>query len=344
MNDFCIKNSLLLFALICTSMQVVRAEQHTEVLVAPDFDRWMYPFNGSIGDREVGSTFSSIGGNYEIFDDRDAQVLLSFITPEEIPVGIGAHRYEIVEATLYISTSNDGNIYDPTIDSWQTYLLEDGVEDEDAGRPVELFGAGFRGGFNGWTFGETGPFPFGASRGERNAYPIRVENGIQIDVSNNVLDGFEPHSFAVGFNDWLTPGQVMPNETVLSFSIDVNNPDIQCYLRNSFNEGLLSFMVSSLHDAQQPGIRGLIQPNFHMKESWAVYFGLADPAQLSFTVLVDDATTAPEDIDGDGMVGIGDLLIILESWGFCPCCSSDISGDGEVNVSDLLALIALWNT
>ena len=328
--------------------QSVAADSFTSVLEAPDFDRWMYPFNSSIGDREVASTFSSIGGGFEIFDQRDGQILLGFITPEEIPVGLGAAQYDIIEATLQISISNDGNVYDPTADSWESYLPDSGIEDVDAGRPMELYGAAFRGGFNGWTFGETGPFPFGASRRERNAYPISYQNGFQpIDVSNNVLDAFQPQPFATGENATLTPGVVMETETVLSFAINVADPEIQCYLRKSFHEGLLSFVITSLHQAQQPGLRntaGLIQPNFHMKESWAVYFGVADAAQLHFTVIADETTTVPGDLDGDGSVGVSDILIALSDWGFCSCCSSDLNADGEVNVSDLLAIIAAWDS
>ncbi|MBC8309111.1 MAG: hypothetical protein ISR75_03875 [Phycisphaerales bacterium] len=328
-------------------LQNASADSFTHLLEVPDFDRWMYPFNGSIGDREVASTFSSIGGGYEIFDDRDAQILLGFVTPEDFPTGIGVHRYNVVEATVHISISNEGNVYDPTIDGWQSYLVDGGIEDVDAGRPIELFGAAFRGGFDGWTFGETGPFPFGAVRRERNAYPVMIENGDEIDVSNNVLDQFEPKQFAVGVNETLTPGQIIPTETVLSFAIDVTDPDIQCYLKKSCNEGLISFIISSLHEAQEPGVRnsrGLVQPNFHMKESWAVYFGIADAAQLNFTVVVDDSNTIPEDLDGDGAVGVSDILVSLSDWGFCYCCSSDLNADGEVNVSDLLAIIAAWGS
>ncbi len=324
------------------------AETISTTLEAPDYDRWMYPFNGSIGDREAASTFSSIGGGYETFDDRDAQILLGFITPETIPVGLCAANYEIVEVTLHISISNEGNVYDPTTDAWQSYLADGSVQDDDAGRPMELYGVAFRGGFNGWTFGETGPFPFGAVRRERNAYPICFDGEMEpIDVSNNVLDEFQPQAFAVGVTNEVPAGDSMPTETVLSFALDVTDAEIQCYLRNSFNDGLLSFIVSSLHEAQEPGLRnsrGFIQPNFHMKESWAVYFGIADAAQLSFTVITDESSSIPEDLDGDGFVGVSDILFVLSDWGFCSCCSSDLNADGEVNVSDLLAIIAAWGS
>ncbi len=342
------KNILIYSFLLLIFYKYAYSQTFISAIEAPDFDRWMYPFNGSIGDREVASTFSSIGGGYEIFDDRDAQILLGFITSEVVPVGLGAANYDIVEATLQISISNEGNVYDPTTDPWQSYLTDGSVEDEDAGRPIELFGAAFRGGFNGWTFGETGPFPFGAVRRERNVYPICFDGTMDhIDVSNNVLDEFQPESFAVGVTSEVAAGEMMPTETVLSFSIDVSEPDIQCYLQKSFNDGLLSLVLSSLHEAQEPGMRndrGLIQPNFHMKESWAVYFGIADAAQISFTVIADEATSVPEDLDGDGFVGVSDILFALSEWGFCSCCLSDLNADGEVNVSDLLAIIAAWGS
>jgi hypothetical protein len=51
---------------------------------------------------------------------------------------------------------------------------------------------------------------------------------------------------------------------------------------------------------------------------------------------------APGDLDGDGRVGINDLLILLASWGPCPACPADLDGDGLVGINDLLILLAAW--
>ncbi len=52
------------------------------------------------------------------------------------------------------------------------------------------------------------------------------------------------------------------------------------------------------------------------------------------------------DLDGDGTVGILDLLILLNSWGPCPDppqgCPADLDGDGSVGILDLLTLLANW--
>ena len=55
--------------------------------------------------------------------------------------------------------------------------------------------------------------------------------------------------------------------------------------------------------------------------------------------------STPGDIDGDGFVGLSDLLILLKSWGPCDDCSdcpADIDGDCSVGVGDLLILLANW--
>ncbi|MFK7960290.1 MAG: PHB depolymerase family esterase [Phycisphaerales bacterium] len=48
----------------------------------------------------------------------------------------------------------------------------------------------------------------------------------------------------------------------------------------------------------------------------------------------------PGDIDGDGDVALGDLLVVLASWGPCSGCSADLDGDGAVTLLDLLTVLA----
>ncbi|MCZ6444589.1 MAG: hypothetical protein O6758_00230, partial [Planctomycetota bacterium] len=53
----------------------------------------------------------------------------------------------------------------------------------------------------------------------------------------------------------------------------------------------------------------------------------------------------PGDIDGDGSVGISDLLIMLADWGPCADCNdcpADLDDDCVVGVSDLLILLENW--
>lgn len=50
----------------------------------------------------------------------------------------------------------------------------------------------------------------------------------------------------------------------------------------------------------------------------------------------------PGDVDGDGVVGVDDLLAIIAAWGPCSGCAEDVTGDGAVDVNDLLAALAAW--
>jgi hypothetical protein len=51
----------------------------------------------------------------------------------------------------------------------------------------------------------------------------------------------------------------------------------------------------------------------------------------------------PADLDGDGTVGLADLLILLAAWGPCPAdCPADLDGSGAVGLADLLMLLAAW--
>ena len=78
-------------------------------------------------------------------------------------------------------------------------------------------------------------------------------------------------------------------------------------------------------------------------------------AGMAWDVLVDDSlvvlrvvesTGIDEDLDGDGIVGFGDLIALLSAFGPCPGpgspCDADFNGDGSVDFNDLLAILAAW--
>ncbi|MHC4991419.1 MAG: trypsin-like serine protease [Planctomycetota bacterium] len=51
------------------------------------------------------------------------------------------------------------------------------------------------------------------------------------------------------------------------------------------------------------------------------------------------------DVDGDGAVGVFDLVTLFLQWGPCPpgsTCPADLDGDGTVGVSDLLTVLLHW--
>ncbi len=67
-----------------------------------------------------------------------------------------------------------------------------------------------------------------------------------------------------------------------------------------------------------------------------------DVSNAPFSIV---APSIPGDLDGDGVVGILDLLSLLAAWGDCPAkgdCPADLDGDESVGILDLLALLANW--
>ena len=63
---------------------------------------------------------------------------------------------------------------------------------------------------------------------------------------------------------------------------------------------------------------------------------------IRITVLEAGPNDSIFDLDGDGAVGVSDLLILLSAWGKNPGHPADFNGDGTVGVSDLLALLGNW--
>lgn len=208
-------------------------------------DRWMYPFAGAGGTSNRAPSFGA--DSYPTFDNRDAQFLLEFDTSGDIAAGQGAASYVITSARLEIAV-NDGSFeYDPSYDAYTTYF---GGSDGDAGRPVELYGVGYRNGNS--TTGtnlETVAFapPGAPSADVRNAYANDYAGGADRDVSNSIQDAFDPNPFAVGATS-LSPGDTVPAGTVYGFDF-VLGADVVAYLQDRLNQGRVDLAVTSLHEA-----------------------------------------------------------------------------------------------
>ena len=296
-------------------LAVAVGAQSSPVTIEPAGDKYMYPFiNDSPNDggtrRDYGSVFGAYGGiddpSFD-FDDRDAQFFLDFATQDLAPAGLGAAKYRVLSLTLTLVVENEGGFfYDPTFDPLPTYLNP--ATDTDPGRPLELYGVGYRSGWTRATFTADAPFqsvpsssilnPQGDWNRKRNAFAIDFDAlGAPRDISNNVEENFETSPWAVadspgfiGREDGLytespiAPGSMMPEGRVLRFQLDPRNPRIAAYLQDALHAGRLHLMVSSLYGTQQ---QSSAIPRFYSQE-----IGLPElTPQLTAEVLVMPDTT-----------------------------------------------------
>ena len=346
----------LLAVALGAAAAAVRADVIDVSFDEPMLDRWFYPFNSNPGFKTEASIFGAVidpeDGFVPEFDNRDGQMLIGFDTSAVVPPGLGADGYAVLSATVYVTVKSDLTFqYDPTPDPYTSWLPSnhpDFEPDPDPGRPLELFGAGFRCGHTASTFAENGPFCDGCNcfppnpcRSVRCVFPIDFDAGCGAgDVSNNVDDGFDPVPFAVA-ETALLQGDAVPGDTELTFVIDVDDPCIHGYLGQALDEGMLDVVIASIFIAfqQQEGT----YPKLYCKEDLDVQLGFVSAARLAMTV----QTGVPGDVDGDGTVGIDDFLMLLAAWGACPepcppSCPADFDGDCEVGVNDFLILLANW--
>jgi hypothetical protein len=299
----------------------------------PVLDRWVYPFNFSPGVRGSFSSFGALGE--PDFDNRDGQILIGFDTAGQVPAGEGVDRYQITSAVVRIGIDQGGLIeYDPTYDDYVTYLdpLDpDFVADGDIGRPIELYGVGYRNDFTDATFLETSPFGDNSvtNRNVRNAFASDFLGGVRSNISNNVDSGFDPIPFAVGQTS-LTPGDFIPLDEDVVFTIDLSNPDAVLYLQQALDAGRLRLMISSLHGAVE---QGGVFASFYAKEA---LFGSELAARLELEVTIG----APADLNGDGVVDGADLGLLLGAWG--QAGATDLNGDGTTDGADLGLLLGAW--
>jgi len=300
----------------------------------PSIDQWVYPFNSTPGGRDSMSTFGAIGS--PDFDNRDGQALVGFDTAGFVPTGEGPSRYQIQRIEIRIAVDRGGLFsYDPTYDDVATYYDAadpDFMPDADTGRPVSLFGVGYRNGFDDATFVEGTAFGGNGStfRSVRNAFASDFESSVRRDVSNNVDGRFNPTPFAVGTTSGLNPGDLVPADQDFLFEVDLSNPDAVAYLQEQLHAGRLRFMLASLHPAVEQG--GEFAP-FYTKEN---LFGDGLAARLHLEVTIG----SPADLNGDGVVDGADLGLLLGAWGADG--PTDLNGDGTTDGADLGLLLGSW--
>jgi hypothetical protein len=269
-------------------------------------------------------------------DSRLGQLLVGWDTANIIPTNLPVTRYLIrsVRATV---TINDGNqvIYDPTHDAVETYFATNHPAwqaDTDPGRPIELFGVGFRNGYGATNFLQCSPVGNGAVEAN-NVYALSwTTNGLPRDVGNSVgktnahLLPFEPWPFAVAQTTATPPGGTLPPGAQLTFDLNLSDPFVVGYVRRALHKGRLDLMVSSLHQVSgQFGTEPF--PSFATRFNQAL---LHPPTTLDLDVTV----VRDLDTDSDGLPDDWEQFYFSS---LTNTASGDFDSNGASNEAEYLA-------
>ncbi len=337
----------LLFAIAAVTSS---AQPFTNFYAQPSLDRWMYPFNTTPGERPSAATFSTFGDSSGV-DTRHGQFLIgwdttnapaSFDDPQfpgsgsfgtAIPAGMGATNY-LLRRVLVTAVISRPNVfaYDPTQDSYRTYPSNTlpQLSDTDPGRPIELFGAGFRNGFTVANFLENSAFGAFAAGG-RNAYAAAWSTNLTlVDVGNNcgktnqAFPNFEVWPFAIGTFTNVAPGALVPAESVTHFELNLADPLVRYYIQEALNDGRLRLVITAMPTGMFGGAASY--PDFHTRDN----FLFSDPPQL----WIEGVSVRAEDTDMDGLPDDWERFYFTN---LTAGEENDDDGDGHTNGAEYLA-------
>ena len=320
-------------ALVCVWFGVssVSSQPITTQGLGADIERGTYSNYGDC-QRSSYAIFAYFGDDSGT-DSRLSQFLVGWDTAQAVPTNRPVSHYLISSLGVKVVVANGNNTpYDPTHDALETYFSTNHsawVPDADPGRPVELFGIGFRNGYSlidfeqCSDFGSTGP-------GTANAFAVSwTSNGLPVDVGSNVgktneqFTPFETWPFAVGQTTNTTPGGILPTAAILSFELNLRDPFVIGYLQRSLQSGRLDLMVSSLHQ-----VSGQFGAEPYPSLATRFNAALFDPP----TTLEMDVTVVRDiDTDSDGL---------MDDWeqfyfgSLTNAADGDWDGDLLVNLSE----------
>ena len=308
-------------------------------------DRWMYPFNFSNGFEITAPTFGAILQSG--FDDRDSQFVVTWETGTVVPSGLDVDRYHVQRVSLRATVANDMVWrYDPTPDPTASlYPSTDPqyVADTDPGRPVELFGVGYRNAASSASWNEYASFSTGVpdpgpAEKWRDVFAATFDSaGVATDISNQVRERLNPVAMAIGSTDSVVPGSLVPAGTEIVFEVDLCQPQTRAYFARALSEGRLHLSLTSLEPASggPGGGAGGEYPRFFTKENPEAS---SDPS-LRVQIELDVRVGEHADVNGDTLVDILDFLDFIGAFGDGDLFA-DYDGNCEVDILDFLDFFA----
>jgi prepilin-type N-terminal cleavage/methylation domain-containing protein len=354
------KCATMIFGLAAVSCAAVVCHAATAQWSSPHLDAWFYPNAQSSGARLFAPTFAGgltvESGQFVPHGASDparlGTALVGFNTSTQITADLLPGRYRVRSVTMTLKMANGSGgtlLYDPEMITGGDLLAELTTGPLSRKRPMELYGAGFRGGFTGIEFSpasttlfDESTSPYSSTIGYRG-YPVVGDPsapGKFVDVSNSVTGGFsateedeliepfDPVPWSIGATN-LAAGEAIGNDVTFEFELNLDLPGVRQYVRDALGDGALALFVTTLHITDEFGGAGGY-PQWYMKEA-----GSTHDATLSIHYEILDEVLAG-DYDGNGIVEVADYQIWKLSYGHAveAFYGADGNGNGQVDAAD----------
>lgn len=163
---------------------------------------------------------------------------------------------------------------------------------------------------------------------------LHVEDGGRVIIAGN-LERTNASDHRIVLSEASAQYSTAGGGPAMDIAGDVFNLGLEVALADGYvpDPGQSFHLISaaSIDDAEFVDLPPLPQPL-----GWTMQLTETD---LTITVLGE---AIPGDLNGDGVINVADLLLLLADWGFCNDCPADLNDDNLVNVLDLLALLSAW--
>ena len=127
------------------------------------------------------------------------------------------------------------------------------------------------------------------------------------------------------------------NDNYLSNS-SVNNPFLDASVNGAewqIADSIITYDYSGTPRLVDVPVTAMTHLNMDILPEWDL-----DGISWVGSCTVTGVCSCTNDVSGDGVIGVADILLILSEFGCTNGCAADITSDGSVNVSDLLSVLA----
>ncbi len=319
-----------------------------------------YPAGGQVWAYGINDLGQAVG-----YSSNGGLSIHAYMWQDGTMTDLGAPAWATVDFSRAEDINNDGWVvgmaggvpYD-----LRGFILHDGIWDEIptfGGNESRAYAVNDLGDVVGWTRNEDGKFrAFGIPKGNLTymtdlgdlgglaAEAFDVNNNREI-VGQSKINDDQWHAFL-----WTQNGGMLDLGTLggdNSYAWAVNDAGVVVGKSQTKDGSWHGFVWS---DGVMQDVSELILPDLDITIVNAR--DINDAGQIAAVAEYDDGTKRPwlltpadthipEDVNGDGLVDVLDLLAVIAAWGSCDGCPEDINGDAWVNVTDLLAVIAAWD-